>query len=184
MIRTDSCWLGPVWAPLSIALHAIVLSACTGPISVSTWTSEEARLEAYGSFRLSIEAGEGVDVERDGIPLSLLEREATALIQERGYSAGDDRNEPVELRLTATPERVVRRTWSADPGYNGYVEREREEGVLSIVATDPIQRVELWRGMSRVRLPDSGRVVGPSRETAWMHALVELIARMPARRSE
>ena len=142
------------------------------------------RLEAYGSFRLSIEAGEGVDVERDGIPLSLLEREATALIQERGYSAGDDRNEPVELRLTATPERVVRRTWSADPGYNGYVEREREEGVLSIVATDPIQRVELWRGMSRVRLPDSGRVVGPSRETAWMHALVELIARMPARRSE
>ena len=151
---------------------------------MSTRTSEEARLEGYASFRLSVEAGEGVEAERDGVPLSLLEREAIALIQERGYGAGDGREESVELRLTATPERVVRRTWSADPGYNGYVEREREEGVLSIFATDPIQRVELWRAVSRVRLPDSGRVVGPSRETAWMHALVELIARMPARRSE
>jgi hypothetical protein len=179
MIRTHTSWAG-----LGFVLLAVLLSGCTGPIAVNTRTSEDARLADYGTFRLSVAAGEGADADRDGIPLALLEREATTLIQERGYRPGDDPAEGVALRLTAKSETVVRRTWSADPGYNGYVEREREEGVLAIVAFDDVREVEVWRGVSRVRLPDSGLVVGPSRETVWMDALVELIARIPASRRE
>ena len=158
-----------------------VLVACTGPISVSTRTHEEARLSEYDTFHLTVAAGEGADIDRDGIPLPLLEREAGALIVERGYAAGRGGAAAVSIRLTAAPDRVVRRTWSADPGYNGYVEREREEGVLTLAAVDDERRVEVWRGESRVRLPEKGLVVGPSREAVWMDALAELIARMPTR---
>jgi hypothetical protein len=181
MIRTDSFPVVPRAFAVSLVLLAGVLAACTGPIAVSTRTHAEARLADYAAFRLSVAPGEGADVARDGIPLALLEREAAALIEERGYRVGGDAAGGVALRLTAAPERVVRRTWSADPGYNGYVEREREEGVLTLAAVDEGRKVEVWRGESRVRLPEPGLVVGPSRETVWMDALAELIARMPAR---
>lgn len=183
MIRTLSS-RAVAHVALGFVLLASLLAACTGPIAVNTRTSEDARLADYAAFRLTVEPGEGADADRDGIPLGLLEREAAALIQERGYRAGDDPTVGVTLRLTAAPERVVRRTWSADPGYNGYVEREREEGVLTLAAIDDLRRVEVWRGESRVRLPEPGRVVGPSREAVWMDALAELIARMPARESD
>ena len=155
--------------------------ACTGPISVATRNHDEIRLGDFDAFRLVVASAEGAEPERDGIPLDLLEREAGALITERGYRLAPDAAGAVSIRLTAGPERVVRRTWSADPGYNAYVEREREEAVLVLSAVDDGRGLEAWRGESRVRLPEAGMLVGPTRETVWMDALAELIGRLPAR---
>lgn len=187
MTRTHSLYLKHLGTTLRLAVLIGVLAGCTGPISVRTRAHDEASLSDYGTFRLSVAEAEaeaeaeGADGDRDEIPLALLEREATALVRERGYGAGAGEAAEVAIRLTAASERVTRRTWSADPGYNGYVEREREEGVLTLVAVDPARDVEVWRGESRVRLPEAGFVVGPSREAVWMDALVELISRLPAR---
>ncbi len=167
-----------------LAVLGSAVVSCTAPISVDTRAHEEARLSDYAAFRLTVGAGQGAEASRDEIPLAHLEREARALLRERGYRADEGGPDRVSIRLSAAPDRVVRRTWSADPGYNGYVEREREEGVLTLVARDDARGIEVWRGESRIRLPEPGLVVGPSREAAWMDALVGLIARVPARQSD
>ena len=169
----------PLSLRLAVLSGALAVLACTGPVAVDTRRSAELDVASYDGFELTVSSGEAAASSGEAPPLALLERGARGLILERGYIGADAASSALEIRLVAVSEFVVRRTWSADPGYNGYVEREREEAVLTLSAFDDARGVEVWRGESRVRLPEPGLVVGPSRETVWMEGLAELVEQLP-----
>lgn len=156
----------------------MVALACLRPVAVETRPHAALEVADYPDFVL-LPVRVGSDAE--DMPIRALGAQAQQLIEERGYSAAPEGRAAIEITLGVDLQRVLRRTWSADPGYNGYVERERDEGVLDLRVVDPARALEIWRGASRVRLPQRGLVVGPSREAAWMDGLAELIERLPAR---
>jgi hypothetical protein len=159
-------------ANLAVAF-ALISAGCVRIISFEESTANSRELESHSTFVfLSVSSPSATDA-----PLDLLRKEAIEGLLRKGFEESDSGRLVVELRVGE--ETVRLRTATSDPGYNSYTLRSREEAVATLRITDTARTAEIWRGVSKVRLPREDLLVGPSREEAWLRALTEIIDRLP-----
>ncbi len=153
----------------------LVTVGCVRLVALDAPAFDAGTLATHRDFVLVVETAEG----SADAPIEALREQTLLGLTEKGYR--ESAEGPLVVEVVAGEDRVRLRTATPDPGYNTYALREREEAVVTLRISASGGGTEVWRGAARVRLPDEGLLIGPSRETAWRRAVAEIIQRLPER---